>query len=90
MEGEWSASRSGRFAPETHWLGGWLGLRSRTDAVAKRKQSLPHLDRESNPGEEGKCQIPQCNAVDWCLFATTSLLCCTTKELGKAVDEITS
>jgi len=45
-DGEWPASRSGLFIledilPDTHWIGGWVGLRVGTDAVAKRKNSLP-------------------------------------------------
>jgi hypothetical protein len=41
-EGEWSASRTGRFtpkekAPGTHWIGLWVGLRARLEAVAMRK-----------------------------------------------------
>jgi hypothetical protein len=41
-EGEWSASRPGRFipkerAPGTHEIGGWVGLRAVMDAVVKRK-----------------------------------------------------
>jgi hypothetical protein len=40
--GEWSASRLGRFTPEerapgTHWIGGWVDLRARLEAVKKRK-----------------------------------------------------
>jgi hypothetical protein len=51
-EGEWSASRPGRFtprerAPGTHWIGGWLGPRAVLDAVVKRK--IPSHCRESNP-----------------------------------------
>jgi len=42
--GEWSSSRSGHFspgvgAPRIHQLGGWVGLRTSLDAVAKRKIS---------------------------------------------------
>jgi hypothetical protein len=38
--GEWSASRPGRFtpkerAPDTRWIGGWLGPRAVLDAVVK-------------------------------------------------------
>jgi hypothetical protein len=49
--GEWSASRPGRFtprerAPDTHWIGGWMGLRVVLDAVVKRK--IPSPRRESN------------------------------------------
>jgi hypothetical protein len=40
-EGEWSASRPGRFiprerAPGTHWIGGCVGPRAVLDAVVKR------------------------------------------------------
>jgi hypothetical protein len=36
--GEWSASRPGRFAPrerapDTHWIGGWVGPRAVLDSV---------------------------------------------------------
>jgi hypothetical protein len=35
---EWSASRTGSFAPGTHWIGGvWVGPRAGLDAVEKRK-----------------------------------------------------
>jgi len=33
---EWSASRSGRFRPGTHWIG-WVGPTVALDAVAKIK-----------------------------------------------------
>jgi hypothetical protein len=51
--GEWSASRPCRFtpgerAPGTHWIGGWVGLRSGLDAVEKRK-FLPYRDSNSDP-----------------------------------------
>jgi hypothetical protein len=41
-EGDWSASRPGRFtpmerAPVTHWIGGWVGPRTGLDTVSKRK-----------------------------------------------------
>jgi hypothetical protein len=40
--GEWSASRPCRFtprerAPDTHWIGGWVGPRAGLDDVGKRK-----------------------------------------------------
>jgi hypothetical protein len=35
--GEWSALRPCRFTTNTHWLGGWVGLRDRLDLVEKRK-----------------------------------------------------
>jgi hypothetical protein len=51
-EGEWSALRSGRFtprerAPDTHWIGGWVGPRAVLDAVVKSKILSPR--RKSNP-----------------------------------------
>jgi hypothetical protein len=41
-EGEWSASRPGRFtpgetAPAIHWIGGWVNRRAGLDDVEKRK-----------------------------------------------------
>jgi hypothetical protein len=50
--GEWSASRPGRFtprekAPDTHWIGGWVGPRGGLDAVMKRKILSPC--RDSSP-----------------------------------------
>jgi len=51
--GEWSASRAGYFTPApvrspgTHWIGGWVGLRTILDAVAKRKEILS-LHRSSS------------------------------------------
>jgi hypothetical protein len=48
--GEWSASHSDRFTPGeraagTHWIGGWVGLRTGLDDVEKRKISpLPGLE----------------------------------------------
>jgi hypothetical protein len=39
---EWSDSRPGRIisggkgAPDTHWIGGWVGPRADLDAVAKK------------------------------------------------------
>jgi hypothetical protein len=47
--GEWSASRPDRFipgerAPDTHWIGGWMGPRAGLDAVVERKfLTLPGL-----------------------------------------------
>jgi hypothetical protein len=50
--GEWSASHPGRFtpketAPDTHWIGGWVGPRTVLDAVVKRK--IPSPRQESKP-----------------------------------------
>jgi hypothetical protein len=49
-EGEWSASRLGRFtsgerAPGTRWIGGWVGSRAGLDAVEKRKIGIPAGNR---------------------------------------------
>jgi hypothetical protein len=49
-EGEWSASRSGRFtsreiAPDTNWVGGWVGPRAVLDAVVERK--IPFQQHEN-------------------------------------------
>jgi hypothetical protein len=49
--GEWSASRPGRFtprerAPDTHWIGRWVGPRTVLDTVVKRK--IPSNCRDSN------------------------------------------
>jgi hypothetical protein len=50
--GEWSASQPGRFtprekAPDTPWIGGWVGHRTVLEAVVKR--IIPSPRRESNP-----------------------------------------
>jgi hypothetical protein len=49
---EWSASHPGHFtsrerAPRTHWIGGWVGLRTILDAMVKRK--IPSPCQELNP-----------------------------------------
>jgi hypothetical protein len=48
-EGEWSASRPGRFSSRekahgTHWTEGLMGPRTRLDAVVKRKIPNPDAD----------------------------------------------
>jgi hypothetical protein len=52
LDGEWSASRPGRFTPTeralgTQWTGGWVGTRDVLNAVVKRK--IPSTRRQSNP-----------------------------------------
>jgi hypothetical protein len=48
--GEWSASCLGHFtivdgAPDTHWIGGWVGPRTDLDDVKRRKiLPIPRLD----------------------------------------------
>jgi hypothetical protein len=64
-EGEWSASRPGRFTlaervPGTHWIRGWVAARAGLDSVEKRKilsllgiepwPPSPSLYRLSYPG----------------------------------------
>jgi hypothetical protein len=47
---EWSTSRPGRFtpgerAPGTHWIGGWVDLKTGLDDLEKRKfLTLPGLE----------------------------------------------
>jgi hypothetical protein len=53
VEGEWSASRPGRFtlgkrASSTHWIGGWVGLRAGLDGMEKWK-FLTLLELELRP-----------------------------------------
>jgi hypothetical protein len=43
--GDWSASRSNRFAPEeivpdTNWIGGWVGPRAGLETAIKRKNPI--------------------------------------------------
>jgi hypothetical protein len=47
--GEWSASRPGRFtpgerAPETHWIGDWVGPRAGLDNLEKKFFILPGIE----------------------------------------------
>jgi len=51
-EGEWLASRPGRFTPRkrcpgTHWTEGWVGRRAGLDVGAKQQKSLPCPWQES-------------------------------------------
>jgi hypothetical protein len=53
VQGEWSASRPGRFtpgerAPGTHWIGGWVGPRASLDDV-ERWKFLPPPGLELQP-----------------------------------------
>jgi hypothetical protein len=72
-EGEWSASRPGRFTPResatgTHWIGGWIGSRALLDAVVKRK--IPSTRRESNH----RAQIVQPVAQRYTNWAVTKVI----------------
>jgi hypothetical protein len=62
--GKWSASRPGRAltpterTPGTHWIGGWVGLRTSLDAGARRKILCPR--RGSNLDHPARSQIMYC------------------------------
>jgi hypothetical protein len=51
--GEWSASRPKETAPDTHWIGGWVGPKAGLDAKEKRKSftcretnlAIPNMER---------------------------------------------
>jgi hypothetical protein len=56
FEGEWSASRTGRFTPSTRWIGGWVYPRTGLDVMEKRK-FLPLLAFElRSPGRPARSQ----------------------------------
>jgi hypothetical protein len=38
----------GERAPDTHWIGGWVGPKARVDAVARI--NIPNPSQDSNPG----------------------------------------
>jgi hypothetical protein len=38
--GEWSASRLGRFTPDSQWIGGWVNPRAGLDDMEKRKSAV--------------------------------------------------
>jgi hypothetical protein len=61
--GELSASHAGCFtprerAPDTHWIGGWVGPRAVLDAVVRRK--IPSPCWESNPRTPIVQPVAQC------------------------------
>jgi hypothetical protein len=75
-EGEWSASRLGRFtprkrAPSTHWIGGGAGPRAVLDAVVKRK--IPCSRQESNPRTPIVQPVAQ-RYTDWAITALIIIL----------------
>jgi hypothetical protein len=62
-EGEWPASRPGRFTPrerasDPHWIGGWLGPRAALDSVEKRKISCSCRERYTNSSAVQPVAIP--------------------------------
>jgi hypothetical protein len=72
--GEWSASLPGRFtpkeiAPNTHWIGGWVGPRAVLDAMVKRK--IPSPRQESNPWTPIVQPVAQ-RHTDWAITALAS------------------
>jgi hypothetical protein len=75
--GEWSASHHGHFtpresAPGTHWIGGWVGLRTFLGAVVKRK--IPSPRRESNPRTPIVQPVAQ-RYTDWAIKALCVCVC---------------
>jgi hypothetical protein len=69
--GERSASRPGRLtpkqrAPDSHWIGGWVGPRTVLDAVVKR--NIPSPRRESNHGAPIVQPVAQ-RYTDWAIMA---------------------
>jgi hypothetical protein len=53
-EGEWSFPRHCRFArgentPGTHWIGGYVGPKSRSGRHGEDKISCPYLESNSDP-----------------------------------------
>jgi hypothetical protein len=56
--GEWSASRPGRFALGTHWIGGWVGPRTGLDDVQRRNiLPLPGLELQPVVSRYTDCAI---------------------------------
>jgi hypothetical protein len=47
--GDWSSSRTGRFTPGSHWIGGWVGPRTGLDAVEKKESVVPIGKRTAVP-----------------------------------------
>jgi hypothetical protein len=73
--GEWSASCPGHFtprerAPDTHWIGGWVGPRAVLNAVVKRK--IPSPRRESNSRTPIVHLVAQ-RYTDWTIAALASV-----------------
>jgi hypothetical protein len=48
----------GERAPGTHWIGGWIGLRTGLDAVEKRKISCPYWESNPNSSAVQSIAIP--------------------------------
>jgi hypothetical protein len=58
-----TAPRPGRFTPDTHWTGGWVGPRAVLNTVVKIEVlSPPLLPRESNPTSIVTCLLLQMTA----------------------------
>jgi hypothetical protein len=53
-------------APDTHWIGGWVGPRAVLDAVVKRK--IPSSRRKSNPRTLIVQPVAQCY-TDWAILS---------------------
>jgi hypothetical protein len=67
--GEWSASRSGRFTPGTHWTGDWEGPSAGLDDVEKRKfLTLPELELQPRVSRNADYARPaplRCQYLDY-------------------------
>jgi hypothetical protein len=77
---EWSASRPGRLTPRerprvTHWIGGWVDLRTSLDLVVEEKDSQPL------PGLE----TPIIQPVAQCYTTVLSLLLNLSRYFSKSV-----
>jgi hypothetical protein len=83
---EWSASRPGRFnprerAPDTHWIGGWVGPRAVLDTVVTRKIANPR--RESNQPARRPALYRLSYHGSELMFVTKLLLVFTARGLSK-------
>jgi hypothetical protein len=72
--GEWSASHPGHFtyrekAPDTHWIGGWMGPTAGLDEVLKRKNSCSQW--EMNPGCSAHSLVTILTELPWLWPATS-------------------
>jgi hypothetical protein len=86
---EWSASRLGRFtprerAPDTHWIGGWVGSRAGLDVAVKIKIPSPpppeNRTIEPRSSSSYRSTVPTCCSD---LFGIATL--CDRKEGNEAI-----
>jgi hypothetical protein len=60
----WSVTSPYRLTPRSHWIGGWVGLRARLDAVENGKISYPC--RELNPNSSTALRVARLFTVFFC------------------------